>query len=137
MEEKLIALLTGLGAFVSYFGASVALLALFALAYAKVTPYREINLIANGNVAAASSYSGAILGFTIPLASAVSHSVGLLDMIIWGIVALVVQLAAFGVIRMIFPSIAQDIPNNQVSKGIFLGAISLVIGIINAACMTY
>ena len=137
MEEKLMASLTGLGAFASYFGAAVVLLILFALVYAKVTPYREINLIANGNVAAASSYSGAILGFTIPLASAVSHSVGLLDMILWGIVALVVQLAAFGVIRMIFPSIVQDIPNNQVSKGVFLGVISLAIGIINAACMTY
>ena len=137
MEEKIISSLLGLGAFGTYFGVCIGLLAVFAMLYALITPYHELSLIREGNTAAACSYSGALLGFIIPLASAVTHSVSLLDMIIWGIVALVVQVATFFAVRLIFPSIVQDIPQGQVAKGIFLGVISLIIGVVNAACMTY
>ncbi len=137
MEEKIVASLFGLGAFGVYFGVSIGLLILFAVLYAIITPYHELSLIREGNTAAACSYSGALLGFIVPLASAVTHSVGLPDMIIWGVVALIVQVATFFIVKLIFPSIVQDIPHNQVAKGIFLGATSLTVGIINAACMTY
>jgi putative membrane protein len=137
MEEKIVSSLLGLSAFGVYFGVCIGLLALFAMLYAMITPYRELSLIREGNTAAACSYSGALLGFIIPLASAVTHSVGLPDMIIWGIVALIVQVATFFIVRLIFPSIVQDIPHNQVAKGIFLGVLSLTVGVINAACMTY
>jgi putative membrane protein len=137
MEEKIVSSLLGLSAFGVYFGVCIGLLALFAVLYAMITPYRELSLIREGNTAAACSYSGALLGFIIPLASAVTHSVGLLDMIIWGIVALIVQVATFFIVRLIFPSIVQDIPHNQLAKGIFLGVLSLTVGVINAACMTY
>ncbi|HMK43445.1 MAG TPA: DUF350 domain-containing protein [Dissulfurispiraceae bacterium] len=135
--EKFMTSLSGLGAFGMYFGVSVLLMLLFACIYAIVTPYREMTLIREGNTAAAASYTGALLGFTIPLGSAVAHSVGLVDMVIWGFIALVIQIAAFCVVRTIFPSIVKDIPNNQTAKGVFLGAVSLSIGVINAACMTY
>ena len=137
MEEKIVSSLLGLGAFSVYFGVSIGLLIMFAVLYALITPYHELSLIREGNMAAACSYSGALLGFIIPLASAVTHSVGLPDMIIWGMVALIVQVATFFVVKLIFPSIVEDIPHNQVAKGIFLGILSLVVGIINAACMTY
>ncbi len=136
MAERYVISLASLGAFGAYCAASVALVLLFACVYTLVTPYRELALIREGNSAAAASYSGALLGFIIPLASAVSHSVGFIDMLLWGLVALVVQVAAFGIVRLVFPSIVQDIPNNQTAKGVFLGAVSLGIGIINAACMT-
>jgi putative membrane protein len=137
MEEKIVASLLGLSAFGVYFGVSIGLLILFALFYAMVTPYAELTLIREGNTAAACSYSGALLGFSLPLASAVEHSVSLTDMIIWGLVALVIQVTTFFVVKLIFPTIVQDIPHNQVAKGIFLGVMSLTVGIINAACMTY
>jgi putative membrane protein len=102
-----------------------------------VTPYKELQLIGQGNIAAACSYSGALMGFIIPLASAVAHNVSLIDMIIWGIVALIVQVATFYTVKLIFPALIQDIPNNQIAKGIFLGVMSLAIGVVNAAGMTY
>ena len=49
---------------------SLALTALFLAIYVRITPYREFALIRAGNVAAAASLSGALLGFVIPLASA-------------------------------------------------------------------
>ncbi len=133
---KSITSLSGLGSFAAYFAVAVLLLIIFARVYSWVTPYREFQLIGGGNAAAACSMGGATLGFAIPLASVIAHSAGLLDMIIWGIIALFVQLGAFMVVKMIFPTIVSDIPHNQLSKGIFLGFVSIAVGILNAACMT-
>ena len=129
--------LAGLPAFLSYFAAAIGLLALFLLTYILITPYREIALIREGNPAAAASLSGAILGFVLPLASAIAHSVGLLDMAVWGSIALVVQLLVYFAARSLLPDLARDIPAGKVATGVFLGALSLAIGALNAACMTY
>lgn len=129
--------LAGLPAFLSYFAAAIGLLALFLLIYVFMTPYREITLIRQGNTAAAASLSGAILGFVLPLASAIAHSVGLADMAIWGLVALIIQLLVYLAARLLLPDLARDVPAGKVATGVFLGALSLAIGMLNAACMTY
>lgn len=129
--------LAGLPAFLSYFAAAIGLLALFLSAYIFITPYREIALIREGNPAAAASLSGAILGFALPLASAITHSVGLLDMAVWGLIALLVQLLVYLAARLLLPDLARDIPAGKIATGVFLGALSLAIGVLNAACMTY
>ena len=85
----------GFDDFLAYLAVSLALLAAFLAVYVRVTPHREIALIRQGNLAAAFSLSGAVLGFIVPLASAVKHSVSLVDMALWGAVALVVQVAAW------------------------------------------
>lgn len=129
--------LAGLTSFLSYFAAAIGLLILFVLFYVLITPYREFALIRQGNPAAAASLSGAMLGFVLPLASAIAHSVSLPDMAVWGSVALVVQLSVYLVARLLLPDLARDIPAGKVATGVFLGALSLAVGILNAACMTY
>jgi putative membrane protein len=113
------------------------LLAVYVAIYVRVTPYREIALIRAGNMAAAYSLSGAVIGFVIPLASAIEHSVGLADMAIWGLIAMLVQLAAFVAVRITIPTITRDIPAGQTAQGFFLGAIAIAVGMLNAACMSY
>ena len=127
----------GLPAFLLYLGTSLALLTLFIVIYIWITPYHELKLIREGNVAAAASLSGTLLGFVIPLAHAVALSVNLADMALWGLIALVVQLLVFFAVTRLVPGIARDIPAGSVAPGIFLGALSLGTGILNAACMTY
>jgi putative membrane protein len=127
----------GLPAFLLYLATSLALLALFIVIYIWITPYRELTLVREGNVAAAASLSGTILGFVVPLAHAVALSVNLADMALWGFIALVVQLLVFFAVTHIIPGVARDIPENRLAPGILLGALSLGTGILNAACMTY
>jgi len=127
----------GLPAFLVYLASSLALLALFVAIYIWITPYRELALIREGNVAAAASLSGTILGFAIPLAHAVALSENLADMALWGLIALVVQLLVFFAVTRIIPGIARDIPSGKVAPGMLLGTLSLATGILNAACMTY
>ncbi len=129
--------ISGFPAFIIYLGSTLALLAVFLFLYIRITPYREIQLIREGNVAAAISLSGATIGFTIPLAKAIAQSGSLLDMLMWGGIALVVQLLAYAVVRVLIPGIAKDIAEGKIAQGTFLGMLSLATGILNAACMTY
>ncbi len=135
MFERLPASVSSLVNFSTDFGTAVLLFLIFAKIYELVTPYREFDLIAQGNTAAACSLCGAFLGFAIPLASVIAHSMNLFDMAIWGIVALVVQVLTFFAVRLILPRIVAGIPANNIAQGIFLGSVSLLVGILNAACM--
>jgi putative membrane protein len=128
---------TGIIKFLIYFGSGVTLTALFIISYTWITPQREFELISRGNAAAACSLGGAILGFVIPLSSAVINSVNLIDMLLWGLVALAVQLAVFFLVRLLFKNLTYSIEKGSMSEGIFLGVLSLAAGILNAACMSY
>jgi len=127
----------GFDDFLVYLAVALVLLTLFVAIYIRVTPYREIALIREGNMAASFSLSGSLLGFIVPLAAAVQHSVSLVDMAIWGLIAMIVQIAAFVVVKLLIPSITQDIPANKGAAGFFLGSLSLGVGLLNAACMSY
>ncbi len=129
--------LTGFDDFLVYFLTGAVLVVLFLAAYVRVTPYREFALVRDGNVAAAVSVSGALIGFVLPLASAIAHSVNLVDMVIWGVIALVVQLAAYCAARVLLPNLAQGISAGNTAQGVVLGALSIGIGILNAASMSY
>jgi putative membrane protein len=129
--------ISGFPAFITYFLISIVLLVVFLFIYIRVTPYREIQLIRDGNIAAAVSLSGAMLGFAIPLAHAIAQSVSIPDMLIWGVIALLVQILVYKVVLMVIPSLTTDIPADKAAQGVFLGALSLTTGILNAACMTY
>ena len=127
----------GFDDFLVYLGISLAYLAVFTAIYIRITPYREMQLIREGNMAASFSLSGAILGFIVPLASAIQHSVSLIDMAIWGLIAMAVQVLAFIVVKLCIPSITRDIPEGKGAQGFFLGTLSLGVGLLNAACMSF
>jgi putative membrane protein len=130
-------LLGALGHFILYFVGAVVLTGLFILIYSRVTPWDEFALIRNGSNAAAISFAGALIGFILPLASAIAHSVGYLDMIVWGIVALVVQLLAFLMARVLDRDLKRRIEAGETAAATKLGALALGSGVLNAACMTY
>ena len=129
--------LQGLDEFIVYFGLCMAFVGLFLAIYVRVTPYREIKLIREGNSAAAASLSGAVIGFVLPLASAVEHSVNPYDLAIWATIALVVQLLVYAATRLVLPDLGRDIPAGKVASGVFLGAMSVGAGILSAASMSY
>jgi putative membrane protein len=134
---ELFAQFKGLINFLVYFGTGALLTALFIVIYTWVTPQKEFDLISRGNAAAAYSLGGAVLGFVIPLSSAIINSVNLIDMVIWGLVALIIQISVFYIVKFIFKNLTYSIEKGNVAEGMFLGALSLAAGILNAACMSY
>ncbi len=130
--------LQGLPAFLVYFATSTALCALFLIVYTKITPNKEFDLIFNEhNATAALALGMSLLGFAIPLASAIFNSVGILDCLVWGLVALVCQLAAYFIAYMTHPNLGEAIRNNAMAAGIWVGFLSLAAGLLSAASMTY
>lgn len=128
--------MSGVAAHFLYFAlASLAVVAFVAI-YIAVTPHHELRLIRQGNTAAATSLGGAILGYTIPLAKAVAQSESVGDMLLWSAVALVAQLVAYGITRLILPQLSAHVDEGRTASGVFLAAISIAIGMLNAAAMT-
>jgi putative membrane protein len=136
-HHALLGYLSGLPLFAAYFGLGLVLLGAFVFIYLKLTPPREITLSRGGNAAAAASLGGAILGFVLPVASSIENSVSLLDMLLWALISLVVQLLAFLIVRALIPSISKNVEEGQMASGLFLGAVAIALGLLNAACMTY
>ncbi|MDR5745582.1 DUF350 domain-containing protein [Caballeronia sp. LZ029] len=115
---------------------TVILLAGFAGVYIKVTPFDELALIRGGNVAAVLSLGGALLGFSLTLASSVVHFATLPLVTAWAVGALIVQLLAHAVLARILPGMDRAIEDNNVAMGGLMGAVSLTVGVVNAACLS-
>lgn len=128
--------LGGANGYFLHFLAAAALVVLFCVLYVRITPYPEFRLIAEGKVAPAVSFSGALLGFVVSLASAISQSASFLDMLVWGGIALLVQLLVFLALRTCFSGLCRAIAANELAPALLLGVLSLAAGILNAACMT-
>ena len=129
--------LAGFDEFLVYAGLAIAFVYMYLIAYMKLTPYDELKLIKDGNVAAAISLSGSLLGFTLPLAAAIFQAVHPWDMMLWALIAGIVQLLVYVAVRRTLINVTRRIPDGQVATGIIHGSIALSAGILNAACMTY
>ncbi|MFC3079271.1 DUF350 domain-containing protein [Phenylobacterium terrae] len=109
----------------------------FKVIYQLVTPYRERQLIREGNVAAALALAGALIGYVLPLASALSQTVSLPEFAAWAALAGVIQIVAFTIVRLVaLPDVKARIERGEISTAIYLMAISIAVGVLNAASMT-
>lgn len=122
--------------FLAYAGTGIGVLVLAALAVSMITPHRELSLIRAGNPAAATGFAGTLVGLALPLHSAISNSVSLVDAAIWGAAAVVVQVFAYLIARLVAPKLSQQITDGQVGAGVFYAGVSISVGLINAAAMT-
>jgi putative membrane protein len=123
--------------FLIYFGLALALLIAFTFVYTAVTPYKEIKLIRDGNNAAALSLGGALIGFALPVASSVENAVNVVDMLLFAVVATIAQLIVFVVARMALPGLAGSIEDGNTAKATLLAAVSISVGLVNAAALAY
>jgi putative membrane protein len=129
--------ISGLPAFLAYMAAAFGLVALYLGVYLSATAHREIALIRANNGAAALALGGSLIGYTLPLAAAITNAQTILDCVIWGLVALVVQILIYFVVRLILPDLSRRIETGEVSAAILIAAFSLAGGLVDAAAMTY
>ncbi len=129
--------LAALPGFLSHFIAGLVLLALSVFAYVRFTPHNELALIRQGNACAAVALGGAIIGFALPIGSAVSHSANLLDAVVWSVVALLAQAIAFTLVeRVLLPGWREAMLRSEMSYAVMGAAVAIAVGILNAACLT-
>jgi len=127
--------INALPVFLLHMGTTLAILVLGVLIYMWFTPHSEARLIREGNVAAAASFGAAVLGLALPLAICMARSVNVADIVIWGVVALIVQLATFFIMGLVFKDLSRRIENGDMAAAVALGSTKLGVAAINAAAI--
>lgn len=137
MTDSILRYLDGVPAFLSYFAIGAGLIVLFCLVYVRLTPHAEFALIKENKPASAIAFGGSLIGFALPLHAAISHAVSLLDCVLWGVVALIVQLVAFFAVRLVVSDLPGRIARDERAAGIFSAAVAISVGLVNSASMSY
>ncbi|MHA1564217.1 MAG: DUF350 domain-containing protein [Alphaproteobacteria bacterium] len=136
MSELFSGFAANLSEFLIFFVVAAALTIVFVLVYTHITKHNELALIKENSAAAAVAFSGSLIGFALPLASTMIHSDTVFEMVLWGVVALIVQVLVYLLVRLPMPRISERIVSGEIAAGVWLGSTSLVAGILNAASMT-
>ena len=127
----------GLADFATYFGIGLGFMVLYVVLYLYATPHREITLIRGDNVPAAVVLAGALLGFALPLASALRIAGGALDVAAWASIALVAQLAAYALVALLLRDFSRRINRGEMAAAVMAATIHLGVGLLNSAAMSF
>ncbi len=136
MEAVLQSFVAGVPVLLLHFFVTLVMLAAGVAVYVWITPHKDLALVKEGNVAAAVSLSGAVLGLAIPLAASMSVSVNVADIVIWGLLALVMQLVVFRLADLILRDLPARIESGEVAAALALSAIKLAVAAIAAAAIS-
>ena len=135
MDAVITSLYNGLPIFMLHGGTAILMLIVGAFIYSKITPWNELDLIMEGNTAAAVSFSGAILGIAIPLAAALSSSISIWEIVVWGSVAIILQITVFLILDLVLPTLSEQIKANKIAAGIFIASNKIALALMNAAAV--
>lgn len=116
--------------FLIQFGVAVGLFIASLIIYVIMTPHKELALIREGNPSASLAFGGVVVGLAIPLGSCLAHSFGVLDLLIWGIVTLLIQLLAFRFADMFLRGLPRRIAEGDVAAAIFLMSVKIGLALI-------
>jgi len=137
MADDAVQSLAGLPYFIAFFGMALLMYTLCMALHAALPPLREFRLMREGNVAASASLAGALIGYAIPLARVLMVSESLTDMLLLSLAALGVQLAATAFPRLMMGPLIRNVQAGQLASGLFLAALAVAVGVLNAAAQTY
>ena len=135
MDAVITSLYNGLPIFMLHGGTAILMLIVGAVIYSKITPWNELDLIMEGNTAAAVSFSGAILGIATPLAAALSSSISIWEIVVWGSVAIILQITVFLILDLVLPNLSEQIKANKIAAGIFIASNKIALALMNAAAV--
>lgn len=135
MTDIATALSQGLPVLAGQFAIMLGLLGLGMAAYLVLTPFDEWRLVREGNVAAGVVASGTLLALAIPLAATLATRVVTLDILVWGLVALVIQLATFAAAAAVIRGLRAMIEAGNVAAALVLVGIQVAVALLNAGAM--
>ncbi len=129
--------MSGLAEFAIYFGLGLGFMLLYVVLYLYATPHREITLIRGDNPPAAVVLAGALLGFALPLASALRVADGVATVAAWAFIALVAQLVAYALVALLLKDFPKRINRGEMAAALLAAAIHVSVGLVNSAAMNY
>lgn len=117
--------------YLQYLAVGIAMTAVFGAVYLRCTPVAELRLIKQGNLACALSFGGALVGFCLPLAASAAGNIHLVDFMLWGLVAAIVQIVVYFAATRLIPDAAGELAANNVAVGALCAAVSVSVGLLN------
>ena len=127
---------SGLPFLISHFVISILIFLVGLWAYVKITPINEMKLIKDGNIAASISFFGACVGISIPLSTCLASSVNVADILVWGTIAVLLQLICFRGVDIFLKDLSQRISEGEISISIVLVSFKISIALLNAAAIS-
>lgn len=119
-----------------YLVASIVILLTFTKLYIVFTPYNELEMIRQGKGAACISLAGTLIGFTLTLAASAIYNNSLIVFIAWACLAIVVQLLGYLAVVKVIGEVEEKMTQNNIAVGGLIGLTGLILGIINAGCLS-
>lgn len=135
MDSILATLMQGLPVLIEQLVATLALLGIGIACYMGITPFNEWRLMREGNVAAGVVVAGTLVALAIPLAATLATSVLVLDIVLWGLVSLVIQLIAFMAAAAMIRGLRGMIEAGNVAAALVLIGIQIAVALLNAGAM--
>jgi putative membrane protein len=135
MDAILETLTTGLPVLLLQLAVTLALLGLGAGLYTVVTPFHEFRLVRAGNTAAGIALAGTVVALAIPLAATLASSLVTLDILLWGLVALALQLLVFVAAARLIPGLRGMIEADNPAAACVLVGVQLAVALLNAGAM--
>lgn len=126
---------TGFPLTLAHAGVTVAILFAGVTLYVLLTPHKEITLIREGNVAAAVSLGGVLVGLAMPLAVSLKASTTVVELGLWGVATVVVQLLIFRLVDLVLHGLPKRIQEGEMAAAAMLVGAKLATAMILAAAV--
>jgi len=126
---------TGFPILLLHLGAMLVFLGVGSVLYGLLTPRREIQLIRDGNAAAAVSLGGVLVALALPLAFALAGSGSLLELALWGASTTIVQLFLFWLTDLVFTGLPARVRDGDLAAAVLMTAAKLAVAAVLAGAV--
>lgn len=123
---------TGFPVTLLHVAVTVGILIAASAVYILLTPHKEITLIREGNTAAAVSFGGVLIGLAMPLAVSMKASTNLVEIALWGVATVVVQLLIFRIVDLVLHGLPKRIQDGEMAAAAFMVGAKLATALIVA-----
>lgn len=135
METAVNAFVQGFPDFLLHGAVTLAMLVTGCVVHVLMTPMKEMQLVREGNAAAGVGLAAVIVGLAIPMAASLASSTSLYELVIWGVVAILLQMLAFRVADLILRDLPRRIERNEMGAALVLAAVKLATAMVMAAAL--
>jgi putative membrane protein len=119
-----------------HFATTLAILLAAAALYVMLTPHKEITLIRAGNTSAAVSLGGVLVGLAIPLAVSLKASTTLVELALWGVATVLVQLLVFRLVDLVLHGLPARIQHDEMAAAAALVGAKIATALVLAAAVS-
>ncbi|MEY4786072.1 MAG: hypothetical protein RIR41_4007 [Pseudomonadota bacterium] len=121
--------------FLLHGGVTLALLMAGCFVHVALTPMKEMQLIRAGNVSAGISVGAVIVGLAVPMSACLATATSVYDILIWGVVAILLQLLAFRAADLLLRDLPKRIERDEVGAALVLAGVKIAAAMIMAAAL--